>query len=150
MTDISVVHGQMDTTTQHRALASWRMAEVERTRVPTLADRLQGRISGDTVLAGWLDKSPLRIGLRALSPSGVDLIGCALSRSVFSSRTACVALALPRGEHSLPALIGAYLTAWRHRADVPGSVAVSTRRPSLRERVAALRIPIPGWPGHVK
>jgi hypothetical protein len=109
---------------------------------PTLA-RLLPVIRGDRALGNVLADGKLWVGAQRLEPSGLDLVACAVARSVLPSPTGKVALALPRGLEPLPVLIGLYLAVnrvvlGRLTGRLSGSVAISTRRTELRDLASGL------------
>jgi hypothetical protein len=104
-------------------------------------DRLRTRIDRDEILVQLAEKRNLAVGPHKLIPSGVDLAACALAATVYRKDEGSVALALPRGQHGLAAIVGAYLARVQESRRHPGSVAVLTRSTSLRRIVADLRVP---------
>jgi hypothetical protein len=72
----------------------------------------------------------VRLGLRPLLPSGVDLAAAIVARcALFESGPRAVALALPRGRSCLPLFLGLYFAIGRLTEELPlsGSIAISTR-----------------------
>jgi hypothetical protein len=109
---------------------------------PTLA-RLLPVMRGDRALANVLADDKLWVGAQRLQPSGLDLVACALARSVLPSPVGKVALAVPRGLEPLPVLIGLYLAVnrvvlGRLTGRPCGSVSISTQRTELRELASRL------------
>ena len=104
-------------------------------------ERLHARVAHDHILDEMTNGRKLAIGPTRLTPSGVDLVACALACSIFRGDDGVVGLALPRGQHGLAAIVGAYLARVGEGRGRPGSVSVLTRSPSLREAAASLRVP---------
>src|SRR5579875_1243277 len=109
---------------------------------PALA-RLLPVMRGDRALANVLADDKLWVGAQRLQPSGLDLVACALARSVLPSPVGKVALAVPRGLEPLPVLIGLYLAVnrvvlGRLTGRLCGSVSISTQRTELRELASRL------------
>lgn len=108
-----------------------------------VVDLLDPAIRNDKVLNHVLGDGFLWSANERARPSGLDQVACAIARNVLTGRQCAVALALPRGRHPLPALLGLYLAAWRvvlGRAtrELHGSVAVSSSRTELRGLVPSL------------
>lgn len=101
-------------------------------------DRVASRVATDPVLHNQLGSGLMWAGSRRVMPSGPDQLACVIARSGIADADGVVALAVPRGDRTLPALLGLYLALWRK---VPahgygrllGSIAVSTRRSELRD-----------------
>ncbi len=106
-----------------------------------LLDRLVSRVHGDLVLAEFADSRRPRLGFEVIEFSGVDLVACVVARAVLPETAATIALVLPRGQHGLTVLLGAYFARWHRLRGLPGSVAVVSRSTRLRERARELRVP---------
>jgi hypothetical protein len=119
------------------------MATVAGTKSGALenVDRVGSRIEHDEVLQQFAASRRLALGFDRLTPSGVDLVACALASSIYRVEDSRLALALPRGRHGLAVIIGAYLARTQELRRKPGSVAVLTRSTALRRAAATLRIP---------
>lgn len=111
------------------------------TSATALVDRLRPRIDGDPILRDFRDSRPARLGVSAVLPSGVDLITCAVARSILPGSMTTIAIVLPRGQYGLPVMLGAYLVRWHRMRSFPGSVAVVSHRTRLREEARDLHIP---------
>lgn len=103
-------------------------------------DRLRARVAGDEILTLFANGRTLAVGIARIEPSGVDLVACALASTVYRGDDCALALALPRGQHGLAAIVGAYLASFQERHNRPGSVAVLTRSTALRAAAANLRV----------
>jgi hypothetical protein len=104
-------------------------------------ERLRQRIANDRVLQEFTDNRKLAVGTARLTPSGVDLAACALAGTVLRTEDCSIALAIPRGQHGLAVIVGAYLGRLQEERHRPGSVAVLTRSPALRYAGASLVVP---------
>jgi len=103
--------------------------------------RVRSRIANDEILDQLASRRRLALGFDKLTPSGVDLVACALASSVYRADDSRLALAVPRGRHGLAVILGAYLARTQELRRKPGSVAVLTRSTALRRAAATLRVP---------
>lgn len=103
-------------------------------------DRLRTRIERDPILTQFVEGRKLAVGFTKIVPSGVDLVACTLAATVYGKDEGIVALAAPRGQHGLAAIVGSYLARVQQSRRNPGSVAVLTRSTSLRRAAGSLRV----------
>src|SRR5512132_4165616 len=113
-------------------------------------DWLAPRIDWDPVLAGELTDGRLTIDGDPVELSGVELAACTLASTVLRETyrgpsLPSVALALPRGSHSLALLVGIHLTLRRRhqrmiRRRNYGSVLITAGRTVLRELASRLAL----------
>lgn len=94
----------------------------------TVAELLKALVR-DPVAANVFGDGKIWVGDERVRPSGLDLVACALARTVLADTTATAAIAVPRGLSPLPVLVGVYLVVarvlMRHAGSgLSGSVAV--------------------------
>jgi hypothetical protein len=105
----------------------------------SVIDRLAPVVEADLVLRRALARKVLWVGGRPVKLSGPDLVACAVAGAVARRPESRAAIAAPRGVGPLPVMLGAYLAMYRRLplqnspARLVGSVAVSTRRPQMRD-----------------
>ena len=87
----------------------------------------------DPILRDALRPGLLRLGIGRVFPSGLDEAVCMVARSLISDSVSSVAVAFPRGRGPQAAMLGLYLSLWRHvlPAQLCGSVLVSTTQSEM-------------------
>jgi hypothetical protein len=105
---------------------------------PTLR-RLRRWMDADEALL-LMTNGRVRAGGYTVAPSGADALACMLARALLG-HCDTAALALPRGETLLPAVVGAYVAIQRHRhPHLHGSVLVASARGGLAAELAGLTV----------
>jgi hypothetical protein len=99
----------------------------------SVAERLMVYARHDPVLRDALRPGYLRLGIGKVFPSGLDEAACMVARSLIVDEVRSVAVAFPRGRGPQAAMLGLYLSLWRHAlpAQLCGSVLVSTAQSEM-------------------
>jgi hypothetical protein len=104
-----------------------------------VAERLLAYADVDRMVRLVLGSGHMWIGGQRLMPSSLDAAACAVARGLVTDDCSTVAVAFPRGRGPHPALLGLYLTLWRHAIPhLCGSLVVSTARGELSKSLRDL------------